>query len=567
MEREYFRLREFAETIQLEQPLVDEKAFSQSAFSLPKAALLGDPPSVRSILEFMPSQDVQAAITAPGEHGRTPLHLAALGGHCEALRTMLSFVIMDDNVDGGEDIFGKLGADDFGDHVAHLATASSGRLPLAAECLQVLASHKISLHERDGNGQTCLLVAARIGNIAAVRLLLHATPDVINVEDQHGLTPLARASSSGHTDIVSVLLMQGALNETGRCPAIIFAARNGHADVVRLIATQYTGEVFRTDEKGWTCLDWAADNGDQGLVTLSLALMGENIPDKRRVLETACARGHAAVAKQILDHCGLSLSLCAVANAGDERGTWGVFQGDDFLPELAATPKLAWKNFRLFNEANGFTAAEYVKQCSHSRLRHIADMKAEEARQVAAAAKAAKAAKKAAAREAKRKAREAEAKMNARARGRWGRRGRGPGSRSRSRSPIRRRSQSPTRRSSKSPTRRKTREHSPVRVRKSSTGIRKNIVTKNGRIAVETQSQSSAKMPPAQAQKEKIVAGRSEKALRGQTGRHNDTETDKSQSQKHAPMPRQQNENDVSESILRPIGRGGSRQGRRTPSR
>ena len=91
MEREYFRLREFAETIQLEQPLVDEKAFSQSAFSLPKAALLGDPPSVRSILEFMPSQDVQAAITAPGEHGRTPLHLAALGGHCEALRTMLSF--------------------------------------------------------------------------------------------------------------------------------------------------------------------------------------------------------------------------------------------------------------------------------------------------------------------------------------------------------------------------------------------------------------------------------------------------------------------------------------------
>lgn len=83
-----------------------------------------------------------------------------------------------------------------------------------------------------------LLVAARRGDLPAVRALLERGADV-NAKTAYGATPLSYASDKGHVEVVRLLLERGAdpnAKDTfyGATP-ISWAAGNKHAEIVRLL--------------------------------------------------------------------------------------------------------------------------------------------------------------------------------------------------------------------------------------------------------------------------------------------------------------------------------------------
>lgn len=83
-----------------------------------------------------------------------------------------------------------------------------------------------------------LLVAARKGDLPAVRALLERGADV-NAKTAYGATPLSYASDKGHAEVVGLLLERGAdpnAKDTfyGATP-ISWAAGNKHVEIVRLL--------------------------------------------------------------------------------------------------------------------------------------------------------------------------------------------------------------------------------------------------------------------------------------------------------------------------------------------
>ncbi|KAL5333402.1 ankyrin repeat-containing domain protein [Aspergillus crustosus] len=116
-----------------------------------------------------------------------------------------------------------------------MAAAIAGRV----DVLEFLASHGADLHELTvGNGDNAVHFAALAGDAGVVeRLLGHGVDcDVVNNE---GVTPLYRAASAGHADVVRALfaakpegLRSGVKDSLGRA-AIHWAVERGYGDVVQ----------------------------------------------------------------------------------------------------------------------------------------------------------------------------------------------------------------------------------------------------------------------------------------------------------------------------------------------
>jgi ankyrin repeat protein len=90
------------------------------------------------------------------------------------------------------------------------------------------------LSRRNSKGETCLMTAARDGNISAVKDFLVRGAEV-NDKDPGGQTALMRAAGSGHIAVVRLLLAHGAeVNEKDSegLTALIRAEARGHREIV-----------------------------------------------------------------------------------------------------------------------------------------------------------------------------------------------------------------------------------------------------------------------------------------------------------------------------------------------
>jgi hypothetical protein len=93
------------------------------------------------------------------------------------------------------------------------------------------------LSRRNSKGETCLMTAARDGNLAAVTDFLSRGAEV-NDKDRGGQTALMRAAGSGHVAVVRLLLAHGAeVNEkdSDGLTALIRAEARGHQEIVGLL--------------------------------------------------------------------------------------------------------------------------------------------------------------------------------------------------------------------------------------------------------------------------------------------------------------------------------------------
>jgi ankyrin repeat protein len=146
--------------------------------------------------------------------------------------------------------------------------------------LELLDRRVVSINLTDACGRTTLWWAARHGNVAAVRLILHLryhTIDV-NTKDQFGSAPLSVASRGGHKAVVHLLI--------------------GHGNI----------DLNISDQLGRTTLWQAADGGDCKTVEALLHCGGEkldiNLRDiyGRTPLSRAAGNGHLAVVDLLLKH-------------------------------------------------------------------------------------------------------------------------------------------------------------------------------------------------------------------------------------------------------------------------
>lgn len=106
--------------------------------------------------------------------------------------------------------------------------------------LNVLLSEGANIDTVDQNGNTPLMIAAKIGNPRIVKILLAHNPD-LNKKNSAGNTALMIASEHGQIFVVEQLIAKGADLNTKNVmgfTSLEIAKRNGHASVVDLLRSK-----------------------------------------------------------------------------------------------------------------------------------------------------------------------------------------------------------------------------------------------------------------------------------------------------------------------------------------
>jgi ankyrin repeat protein len=84
--------------------------------------------------------------------------------------------------------------------------------PNLEECALALINAGANLDEKSQNGQTTLHGAAVSGQAKVVKVILDSRPDLLDLADDNGATPIQLATKSGHDDIVQILQNAGAVS-------------------------------------------------------------------------------------------------------------------------------------------------------------------------------------------------------------------------------------------------------------------------------------------------------------------------------------------------------------------
>lgn len=119
--------------------------------------------------------------------------------------------------------------------------------------------------------------------------LIKSNPELINVANKEGITPLMVAARKGYVDIMRELLAAGAKkNATNRfdCTALIEAVIEGRVEAVKLLLSH----KVRIEDDKWSALNWACrwSNNEDDQVTIAQALLdaGANVNYVERSGET-----------------------------------------------------------------------------------------------------------------------------------------------------------------------------------------------------------------------------------------------------------------------------------------
>ncbi|KAI9154703.1 Ankyrin repeat domain-containing protein [Paramyrothecium foliicola] len=119
---------------------------------------------------------------------------------------------------------------------------------------------------------------AEYGDSTLFALYLEMNKECLNDKDHRGQAPILWASKNGHEAVVKILLDTPGVepdleDQYGQTP-LYWAARNGHEEIVRSLILSGKANVNSRDNMGQTPLLWAARNGHAG-VAKCLLVTGE----------------------------------------------------------------------------------------------------------------------------------------------------------------------------------------------------------------------------------------------------------------------------------------------------
>lgn len=221
--------------------------------------------------------------------GQTPLHIAVQGGHVGSVQLLLS--------SGRAMIEAK---DESGYTPLHCA-------PLArANCdvvMRLMIDKGANVDAREGTHSTALHLAAEMGQIAQIELLLRHGAD-INAKNEAGRVPLAWAFSNKNKDVVEVTLENDAaagINSNKTPPSSVSYA--GPGAVVQLLLKKGANVNTRCN-RGWSPLHMAVFHKNAPAVRL-LVENGANIDTRSKLgwtpLHTAAHVGSEKMFQLLLE--------------------------------------------------------------------------------------------------------------------------------------------------------------------------------------------------------------------------------------------------------------------------
>ncbi|KAL0029838.1 hypothetical protein WJX77_003070 [Trebouxia sp. C0004] len=192
--------------------------------------------------------------------GRDCLHYAALGGACAAI----DYLLTPDSEQGC-----SLEVTDNDGNTAWHVAAEGGHL----EAVQCLLKEGASLESTNAAGCTALHIAARCGWVPLVKMLIQQKANVCSTSKSLQ-TPLHFAAEMGHADVVACLLDAAGkklivMKDQGNWTPLHHAAEQGSVDIVELLIFAGAEVNAGTDQK-WTSLHLAAKEQNTGVVRVLL---------------------------------------------------------------------------------------------------------------------------------------------------------------------------------------------------------------------------------------------------------------------------------------------------------
>ena len=232
------------------------------------------------------------------EHG-TPLVLAALKGHANIVRELLSVPRIDVN------LAQKQGA------TALQAAVQEGHVKVVE---LLLCARGINVNLARPTGVTALHIAVQKGRVEVAKLLLDKDGINVNQGQSTGSTPLYIAVQNGHAEMVRLMLGVRGINVNqanlqGATPLLV-AAHKGYEEVVKLLLATPGIDIDRQKDDGATALFMAAQKDFPGIVEqlvrrgadVNRALFGGSTP-----LYKAAFEGHIEVVRALLRAPGIQI--------------------------------------------------------------------------------------------------------------------------------------------------------------------------------------------------------------------------------------------------------------------
>ncbi|KAM9509581.1 ankycorbin isoform 1-T2 [Guaruba guarouba] len=237
----------------------DTNEWNKNDDRLLQAVENGDPEKVASLLGKK-----GASATKQDSEGKTAFHLAAMKGHAECLRIMVTH---------GADVTAQDGA---GHSALHLAAKNSH-----PDCIKRLLQSKCPADSTDNSGKTALHYAASCGCLQAVQLLCEQKCP-INVKDLDGNIPLLLAVQNGHTEVCKHLLDHGAdintRDKNGRT-ALMMACEAGGLNMVEALLKK-GADVSLVDVFGHNALHYSKLSENTGIQNLLSSKLSQDMDAK-----------------------------------------------------------------------------------------------------------------------------------------------------------------------------------------------------------------------------------------------------------------------------------------------
>ena len=175
------------------------------------------------------------------------------------------------------------------------------------ETVKLLLDNKANINAEDKNGQTALMWAAEKGLDKIVELLIKNGAD-INAKDNNGNTALFYTSNA---EIVELLIKKGAdvtiQNKKDKATALMVAAGKGLNNIIKPLIKPLIekGKVDDQDILGETALMWAARNGHTETVKLLVEIGDANVNHVSNygmtALMLAAEKGHIETVKKLIE--------------------------------------------------------------------------------------------------------------------------------------------------------------------------------------------------------------------------------------------------------------------------
>lgn len=269
--------------------------------ALADAAMRRDVAAVKALLAK------KADVNVPQGDGSTALHWAAYNSQPEMVKLLLA---------GGANVHAK---SRLGGLTPLMMAAKAGD----AAIVSLLVAAKSDVTTPNANGTTPLMFAAAGGNAEAVRALLDAGAAVNAADTTNGQTALMFAAAQGRTEAVTLLLARKAdANLATKVSPIIPMGQRYKEKTAGKGTREITSEGGRSDITamgGMTALLFAAREGHAGVVK-ALVEAGANVntvsgADAFSPLTIAIVNGRLDIAKYLLDK-GANPNLVAKTGVG-----------------------------------------------------------------------------------------------------------------------------------------------------------------------------------------------------------------------------------------------------------